>query len=104
MGADQEFQEPDVLLPVHEAEIRREFALQIESKIRTSPGTANFRFNAAQVAVILSVPLCTLRPRGYLSAGVLSGELHERLVGLQSLVKHCKSRWFIVDVLYEAIN
>lgn len=88
MGTEPAFQEPDVLLPVHEAEIRREFAIKIESEIRANPRTANFKLNAAQVATILSVPLSALRPGGYLSTGVLSRELYQRLTGLPALVKH----------------
>ncbi|KAH7249197.1 hypothetical protein B0J15DRAFT_467749 [Fusarium solani] len=60
----------------------------IESEIRANPRTANFKLNAVQVATILSVPLSALRPGGYLSSRVLSGEVHQRLVGLPSLVKH----------------
>lgn len=99
MGAAPAFQEPGVLLPVHEAEIRREFAIKIVSEIRANPRTANFKLNAAQVAILLSVPLSALRPGGYLSSGVLSGELHQRLVGLPSLVKHCEYQWFILGLV-----
>ena len=99
MGAEPTFQEPDVLLPVHEAEIRREFAIKIESEIRAHPTTANFKLNAAQVAIILFVPLSTLRPGGYLSSGVLSEELHQRMMGLPSLVRHCECRWFILGLV-----
>ncbi|UPL01721.1 hypothetical protein LCI18_012655 [Fusarium solani-melongenae] len=53
MGAEPAFQEPEVLLPVYEAEIRREFAVKIESEIRANPRTANFKLNAVQVATIL---------------------------------------------------
>ncbi|KAJ4325461.1 hypothetical protein N0V84_003513 [Fusarium piperis] len=67
LKANPPFEEPKTLLPVEEAEIRRDFAIKLEAEIRTNPLLAHFRLNAVQVATILSVPISTLRPGGYLS-------------------------------------
>ncbi|KAJ4307886.1 hypothetical protein N0V84_012436 [Fusarium piperis] len=89
LEANPSFQEPTILLPVDEAEIRRDLAIKIEAEIRTSPMWANFRLNAAHVAIILSVPLSTLQPGGYLSPRDTMGlDLHTRLVKLGGLVRH----------------
>lgn len=66
LEADLPFQEPATMLPANEAEIRRDFAIKLEAAIRAKPAFADFRLNAAQLATIISVPLYTLRPGGYL--------------------------------------
>ncbi|KAJ4307708.1 hypothetical protein N0V84_012543 [Fusarium piperis] len=83
-----------MLLPVDEAEIRRDVAIKLEAEIRTNPMWADFRLNAAQVAIILSVPLFTLQPGGCLSPRDPAGRrvngwnLHARLIQIGDLVKH----------------
>ncbi|RTE73878.1 hypothetical protein BHE90_011693 [Fusarium euwallaceae] len=91
LKANPPFEEPKTLLPVEEAEIRRDFAIKLEAEIRTNPLRANFRLNAVQVATILYVPISTLMPGGYLvSGGQLNSaeDLFRRLDGIRLLVKH----------------
>lgn len=96
LKANHPFEEPTTLLPVEEAEIRRDFAIKLEAEIRTDPLRANFRLNAVQVAAILSVPLSTLQPGGYLSPRDYSGQrnsdetLYTRPVNIRLLVMHCE--------------
>ncbi|EEU40443.1 uncharacterized protein NECHADRAFT_76718 [Fusarium vanettenii 77-13-4] len=94
LKANPPFEEPKTLLPVEEAEIRRDFAIKLEAEIRTNPLLAHFRLNAMQVATILSVPISTLRPGGYLSLRDSGGQqnseetLFQRLEGIRLLVRH----------------
>ncbi|RSL58311.1 hypothetical protein CEP53_006210 [Fusarium sp. AF-6] len=94
LKANPPFEEPKTLLPVHEAEIRRDFAIKLEAEIRTNPLRADFRLNAVQVATILYVPISTLMAGGYLSlrdsGGQLNsdGDLFRRPDGIRLLVKH----------------
>ncbi|RSL94739.1 hypothetical protein CDV31_014180 [Fusarium ambrosium] len=94
LKANPPFEEPKTLLPVHEAEIRRDFAIKLEAEIRTNPFWADFRLNAVQVATILYVPISTLMPGGYLSLRDSGGQLNSaedlfrRLDGVRLLVKH----------------
>ncbi|RSM20087.1 hypothetical protein CDV31_001166 [Fusarium ambrosium] len=89
-----DFQEPGPLLPLREAEIRRDFAIQLEAAIRANPIYSDFRLNAVQVATILYVPLCTFRLGGYLSLQDSGGQpnnkgtLRVRLVTMLDLVDH----------------
>ncbi|KAL2692104.1 hypothetical protein Neosp_002509 [[Neocosmospora] mangrovei] len=88
LKASPPFEEPNTLLPVQEAEIRRDFAIKLEAEIRTDSLRQDFRLNAVQVATILSVPISTLRPGGYLSPQNLHEDLFQRLNGIIGLVKH----------------
>ncbi|KAJ4227212.1 hypothetical protein NW759_004582 [Fusarium solani] len=94
LEADQPFQEPATMLPSHEAEIRRDFAIKLEAAIRAKPVFADFRLNAAQLATILSVPLFTLQPGGYLAPQDSGGQpnnegtLRGRLIKILDLVDH----------------
>ncbi|RSL69183.1 hypothetical protein CEP54_002459 [Fusarium duplospermum] len=88
------FQDPTPLLPFREAEIRREFAIQIEAAIRAHPMYPDFRLNAGHVATILHVPISALEQGGYLSLQDSVGEpnsvdaLVARLTGTLDLVHH----------------
>ncbi|RSM14632.1 hypothetical protein CEP52_001163 [Fusarium oligoseptatum] len=89
-----DFQEPGPLLPLREAEIRRDFAIQLEAAIRANPIYSDFRLNAVQVATILYVPLCTFRLGGYLSLQDSGGQpnnegtLRARLIAMLEPVDH----------------
>ncbi|RSL85472.1 hypothetical protein CEP51_003320 [Fusarium floridanum] len=88
------FQEPGPLLPLREAEIRRDFAIQIEAAIRAKPMYPHFRLNAGHVATILHVPIFALKKGGYLSLQDSGGKPNDvdtllaRLKGTLDLVDH----------------
>lgn len=91
MVANPSYQSPSALVPLDEVEIRTDYALKIQEKIRrVVEETKDFSLNNLHIAMFCVMPLSTFQSGGELSPDRRARALHQSLEAQLPLVKHCE--------------
>ncbi|KPM46476.1 hypothetical protein AK830_g233 [Neonectria ditissima] len=85
---DPPFEQPQQILPIHEAEMRSDFARNIERRIRVID--EEYTLSAHDFAFIMMVPLSVLQPGGAFSESQGSIFIQDLLSQSYDLTGHCK--------------
>ncbi|KAG8667734.1 hypothetical protein FPOAC2_12922 [Fusarium poae] len=86
MTAKPEYRKPITMIPTHEVELRRDYAVQIEKRLLIAD--RNFKLTSVHLTAIMMTPLENLERHGYLSPRQASvNELASRLTMAADLVK-----------------